>query len=65
MKKHPTLEELVKERGLKPTYYESTVGRLSNKVGFSYVVIYPNKTYDTFKTNIGHMENNEVILVRG
>ena len=65
MKKHPTLEELVKERGLKPSYYESMIGRLSNKNGFSYVVIYPNKTYDTFKTNIGHSENYEVVLVRG
>ena len=70
MKKHPTLEELVKERGLKPAYCEKKEGRCKTKNGFSVVLIYEDDDYITIypKNLIDVLCNSEAkehVLVRG
>ena len=68
MKKHPTLEELVKERGLKPRNAETSDGRLKTKNGYSYVYINKKNeyiTFDDFDLLIFQDRYKEVVLVRG
>jgi hypothetical protein len=64
MKKHPTLEELIKERGLKPADCEEK--RRKTKNGYSYVCIRnENNTYYTLYQYPAINTGLEVILVRG
>ena len=64
MKKHPTLEELVKERGLKPADCEEK--RRINQDGYSYVCIRNDKkTYYTLYQYPAIDTGLEVVLVRG
>lgn len=54
-----TLEELVKELDLKPTWTENVVGRNGN-----YVHIFNNNTYITFGTPHENLYVKEVIEVK-
>lgn len=70
MKKHPTLEELVKERGLKPADCEKKDGRFKSSNGYSVVLIYENGKYitvypDTSKEVLHTSTATEHVLVRG
>jgi len=68
MKKHPTLEELVKERGLKPHVVEKQMGITKGTGWRIYVAIHYDGTYHTFyKGHIKAMEtlHQEVVIVRG
>ena len=64
MKKHPTLEELVKERGLKPRECEIKHGRYQTKNGYSYVHIDEENKYATYLEENKELRD-EVVLVRG
>ena len=63
MKKHPTLEELVKERGLKPAPCETF--RCTTENGYSYVVIEEDNIYYTLYEYPNIYDQIEVVLVRG
>ena len=68
MKKHPTLEELVKERGLKPSLIENNEGRWKDSCGYSVVHIMGNNTYTTYNPRAfdeNEIDNKQYVLVRG
>lgn len=68
MKKQQTLEELIKERGLKPRNAETFDGRHKTKNGYSYVYINEKNEYITFdELDLLFLPDRykEVVLVRG
>lgn len=66
---HPTLTQLIEQRGLKPTSSERSLGRNKTRNGYSYVVIFSEeRLYLTFKSKSDVDIVNtllEVIIVRG
>lgn len=66
---HPTLKQLIEQRGLKPTSSERLLGRNKTRNGYSYVVLFSEvQLYLTFKSksDVDIIKSLlEVIIVRG
>lgn len=59
-----TLEQLIKELGIKPTLMEIKCGRLKTRNGYSYVYVNNNNEYFTLSEKRPHQFHKEY-LVRG